>query len=205
MILSENLYELTKNSFNDENIYNKENQDNIFNSMNIKKKKKSFDNLAKLDKLDKIDKINVTIIDNHAKEGSSKKQKYNDSLNFSYLINTDVKFDNLLCSYCINGDITNTIFFIVNKGVDPFKYNELYNTNPINLAFKHGHLNIIKIIQKYVYDKKIPYEFNFYCPHWGTKQLNPGDSNYQPRIFQNLYNTITYAFWSLELNKWVKF
>jgi hypothetical protein len=101
--------------------------------------------------------------------------------------------------------VTNTIFFILNKGVDPFKYNELYNTNPINLAFKHGHLNIIKIVQKYVYDKKIPYEFNFYCPHWGTKQLNPGDSNYQPRIFQNLYNTITYAFWSLELNKWVKF
>jgi hypothetical protein len=188
MILSENLYELTKNSFNDEN------QENIFNSTNIKKKN-SFDNLAKLDKIN----------DNSTKESSSKKQKYNDSLNFSYLINTDVKFDNLLCSYCVNGDITNTIFFIVNKGVDPFKYNELYNTNPINLAFKHGHLNIIKIIQKYVYDKRIPYDFNFYCPHWGTKQLNPGDLNYQPRIFQNLYNTITYAFWSLELNKWVKF
>jgi hypothetical protein len=192
MILSENLYELTKNS------YNNENQENIFNSMNIKKKKNSFDNLAKLDKLDNIN-------ENSSKEITSKKQKYNDALNFSYLINTDVKFDNLLCSYCVNGDVTNTIFLIVNKGVDPFKYNELYNTNPINLAFKHGHLNIIKIVQKYVYDKKIPYEFNFYCPHWGTKQLNPGDSNYQPRIFQNLYNTITYAFWSLELNKWVKF
>ena len=192
MILSENLYELTKNSFNDEN------QENIFNSMNIKKKKNSFDNLAKLDKLDNIN-------ENSSKEITSKKQKYNDALNFSYLINTDVKFDNLLCSYCVNGDVTNTIFLIVNKGVDPFKYNELYNTNPINLAFKHGHLNIIKIVQKYVYDKKIPYEFNFYCPHWGTQQLNPGESNYQPRIFQNLYNTITYAFWSLELNKWVKF
>ena len=56
-----------------------------------------------------------------------------------------------------------------------------------------------------MYDKRIPYDFNFYCPHWGTKQLNPGDSNYQPRIFQNLYNTITYAFWSFELNKWIQF
>ena len=202
MILSENLYEITKNSYDDENIYNKENQDNIFNLMNIKKKKKSFDNLNKLDKLDK---INGTINDNSAKELASKKIKYNDELDLSYKINTDVKFDNLLCSYCINGDITNTIFLIVNKRVDPFKYNELYLTNPINLAFKHGHLNIIKIIQKYVYDKKIPYEFNFYCPHWETKQLNPGDLNYQPRIFQNLYNKITYAFWSLEMNKWVKF
>ena len=202
MILSENLYEITKNSYDDENIYNKENQDNIFNLMNIKKKKKSFDNLNKLDKLDK---INGTINDNSAKELASKKIKYNDELDLSYKINTDVKFDNLLCSYCINGDITNTIFLIVNKRVDPFKYNELYLTNPINLAFKHGHLNIIKIIQKYVYDKKIPYEFNFYCPHWETKQLNPGESNYQHRIFQNLFNTITYAFWSFELNKWVKF
>ena len=202
MILSENLYEITKNSYDDENIYNKENQDNIFNLMNIKKKKKSFDNLNKLDKLDK---INGTINDNSAKELASKKIKYNDELDLSYKINTDVKFDNLLCSYCINGDVTNTISLIVNKGVDPFKYNELYLTNPINLAFKHGHLNIIKIIQKYVYDKKIPYEFNFYCPHWETKQLNPGESNYQHRIFQNLFNTITYAFWSFELNKWVKF
>ena len=199
MILSENLYEITKNSYDDENIYNKENQDNIFNLMNIKKKKKSFDNLNKLDK------INGTINDNSARELASKKQKYNEALNSAYIINTDVKFDNLLCSYCINGDITNTIFLIVNKRVDPFKYNELYLTNPINLAFKHGHLNIIKIIQKYVYDKKIPYEFNFYCPHWETKQLNPGESNYQHRIFQNLFNTITYAFWSFELNKWVKF
>ena len=149
MILSENLYEITKNSYDDENIYNKENQDKIFNLMNIKKKKKSFDNLNKLDKLDK---INITITDNPPKEETSKKIKYNDALDLSYKINTDVKFDNLLCSYCINGDITNTIFLIVNKRVDPFKYNELYLTNPINLAFKHGHLNIIKIIQKYVYD-----------------------------------------------------
>ena len=42
MILSENLYEITKNSYDDENIYNKENQDNIFNSINIKKKKEEF-------------------------------------------------------------------------------------------------------------------------------------------------------------------
>ena len=198
MMFSEYLYK-------DENIYNDENQENIFISTNIKKKKCSFDNLSNLDKLDKLDKTNITIIENPAKVVASKKQKYNDRLNFSYLINTDVKFDNLLCSYCINGDVTNTISLIVNKGVDPFKYNELYNTNPINLAFKHDHLNIIKIVQKYVYDKKIPYEFNFYCPHWGTKQLNPGDLNYQPRIFQNLYNSITYAFWSLELNKWIQF
>ena len=191
MILSENLYEITKNSYDDENIYNKENQDNIFNLMNIKKKKKSFDNLNKLDKLDKLDKINGTINDNSAKELASKKIKYNDELDLSYKINTDVKFDNLLCSYCINGDITNTIFLIVNKRVDPFKYNELYLTNPINLAFKHGHLNIIKIIQKYVYDKKIPYEFNFYCPHWETKQLNPGESNYQQRIFQIIHRLVS--------------
>ena len=103
MMLYENLYE---------NSYNDENQENIFISTNIKKKKCSFDNLANLDKLDK---INVTIIDNPVKELTSKKKKYNEVLNFSYKINTDVKFDNLLCSYCINGDVTNTISLIVNK------------------------------------------------------------------------------------------
>ena len=66
-MISENLYEIIQNSYNNENIYNKE---NIFISTNIKKKKSSFDNLyniANLDKLDKLDKINTKIIDNPTK------------------------------------------------------------------------------------------------------------------------------------------
>jgi len=121
------------------------------------------------------------------------------------LMNTDVKLDNLLCFYCINGDITNIIFNILNKNVDPFKYNELYKTNPIHLAFQYKHLNVIKIIQKYVYDKKIYYNFNFFCPYWGSKELNQGHSNFQTRIFQSLYNTIIEAFWSFEIKEWVNF
>lgn len=194
-MLSENLYELIPCLYNKENIYNNNHQNISTANNTIKKNKLSFDNL---------DNLSMKKIDIPIKEIIHKKQKCKE-VEITYLINNDVKLDNLLCSYCINGDITNTIFLVINKGVDPFKFNEKYQTNPMHLAFHNNHLNIIKIIQKYVYDKKIPYNFNFYCPYWGTKELNQGQINFQTRIFQNLYDRIIEGFWSFEIKKWVQF
>jgi hypothetical protein len=201
MILSENLYELIpclykkEIVYNKENIYNNNSNSSSFSNNTIKRNKLSFDNL---------DNLSIKKIDLPIKEIIHKKQKYTE-VSITYLINNDIKLDNLLCSYCINGDITNIIFLIINKGVDPFKFNKLYQTNPLHLAIQYNHLNIIKIIQKYVYDKKIPYNFNFFCPFWGSKELNQGQLNFQTRIFQSLFNTILEAFWSLEIKQWVQF
>ena len=207
MMLSENLYELIPCLTNKENVYNNQNvninnnQKNICLTNNtIRKNKLSFDNLNNEEYL------TIKRFDNSPpiKELIHKKQKCNE-VAITYYINNDVKLDNLLCTYCVNGDITNTIFYILHKGVDPFKFNEKYQTNPISLAFHNKHLNIIKIIQKYVYDKKIPYNFNFFCPYWGSKEFNEGHLNFQTRIFQSVYNTIIDAFWSFEIKDWVKF
>jgi len=203
-MLSENLYELIPCLYNNENINNINNQKNICSTNNaIKKNKLSFDNL---NNLKNEEYLTIKKFDNAppSKELIHKKQKCTE-VAISFHINNDVKLDNLLCSYCVNGDITNTIFYILHKGVDPFKYNELYKTNPIHIAFMYKHLNIIKIIQKYVYDKKIPYNFNYYCPYWGSKELNQGHLNFQTRIFQSLYNTIIEGFWSFEIKDWVQF
>ena len=198
-----NLKNLVDEEIDTNNIDKEYNTKNCNNKLeNINKeyiKKDSIDN--KLNKMeieitDEItDEITVEITDEITDE-----KKNND-----YLVNDNIELDNLLCYYCIKGDLKNITYLLSIEKVDPFKFNVLYNTNPINLAYINNQKQITTLIKNYVYHNEIKYDVNFYCPSWELKEYNKGTINFQTRIFADKSNKIYDAFWSMELDKWIQF
>ena len=128
------------------------------------------DNYDYIDNIKKKSKIsnNFLIIENN----HNKYTYYDDSMN---ILNENFKKpnkniifnnnDNQLCSFCKNGDLQSVEYYISYLNIDPFKYNSLYKMNPIGLAYENNHSDIIELIKKYVSEKKIHYDNNFYSPN----------------------------------------
>ena len=129
----------------------------------------------------------------------------NDLTNKYIFMNNNVDTDNNFCWHIIQGNEEQALKLMETYFVDPFKFNQKYQTNPIALAYSNKREKIIKIIKDLVYSGQIPYDYNFYCPNWSLKKHYPGFIAYQKKIFESFYHTLVQAFWSDEMNEWVEF
>lgn len=128
-----------------------------------------------------------------------------DFTNKCVFMNNNIDIDNNFCDYIIEGNEDHALTLMETYSIDPFKFNQKYQTNPIALAYMKKHEKMIKIIKDLVYSGQIPYDYNFYCPNWSLKKHYPGFISYQKKIFESFYHTLVQAFWSDEMKEWVEF
>ena len=121
------------------------------------------------------------------------------------LMNNNIDIDNNFCDHIMQGNEEQALKLMETYSIDPFKFNQKYQTNPIALAYLKKLDKMIKIIKDLVYSGQIPYDYNFYCPNWSLKKHYPGFISYQKKIFESFYNTLVQAFWSDEMKEWVEF
>ena len=120
------------------------------------------------------------------------------------LINNNIEIDDDFCANIIQGNEEQSLMLMETYYIDPFKFNKKYQTNPINLAYLNNSEKIIKKIKDLVYTKKIPYDFNFYCPNWNLRNYYSDFITFQIKVFESIYHTLIQAFWSDETKEWVE-
>lgn len=128
----------------------------------------------------------------------------NDITNKYICMNNNIDIDNNFCDNIIQGNEDHALTLMETYSIDPFKFNQKYQTNPIALAYMNKHEKMIKIIKDLVYSGQIPYDYNFYCPNWSFKKHYPGFISYQKKIFESIYQSLVQAFWSDEMKEWVE-
>jgi hypothetical protein len=120
-------------------------------------------------------------------------------------MNIDIDIDNKFCDMILQGNEEKALILMDIYIVDPFKFNQKYQTNPISLIYSNQREKMIQKIKALVYSKQIPYDFNFYCPNWSLKKYYPGFLAFQKKIFESMYSSLVHAFWSDETKEWVEF
>jgi hypothetical protein len=128
-----------------------------------------------------------------------------DFTNKCVFMNNNIDIDNNFCDNIIQGNEDQALKLMETYSIDPFKFNQTYQTNPIGLAYLNKHEKLIKIIKDLVYSEQIPYDYNFYCPNWSLKRQYPGFISYQKKIFESMYQSLVQAFWSDEMKEWIEF
>lgn len=145
--------------------------------------------------------------DNNAYNGYNAFNELNnerDITNKYIFMNHNVDIDNNFCDNIIQGNEDQALKLMETYFIDPFKFNQKYQTNPIGLAYLNKHEKIIQAIKNLVYTNQIPYDYNFYCPNWSLKKHYPGFIAYQKKIFESFYQSFVQAFWSDEIKEWVE-